>query len=104
MVIEHLVNPTRLEMEALHQLGSSDLRALVSDTDDLYVWDMDAGCHDTFANSLNLQVKAWLYINPVQQTVRVSTFSHAGDNYEEVEEGLKKLARLRSFTVAPIKP
>lgn len=91
---EFLVNPSRTSMQ---QLGR-ELRALVDDKDDLWVWRTEDSCHFEFARKHNLQAQAWLYIDPNKALVRVSTYSH-GDTAGEAARHMKQHPRMKFFTV-----
>jgi len=92
---EFLVNPSRTAMQ--EELGT-DLRALLDDKDDLWVWRTEDSCHFEFARKHNLTARAWLYIDPRRQTVRVSTYSH-GLESKEATQHIRQHSKFKFFTV-----
>jgi hypothetical protein len=91
---QFLVNPSRASMQELGR----ELRALVSDKDDLWVWRAEDACHFEFARKHNLQAQAWLYIDPNKALVRVSSYSHGGDTAETAKH-MRQHPKFKYFTV-----
>jgi hypothetical protein len=75
----------------------NELRAIITESDDLYVWHAWDGTHWEFAGINRLRAKAWLCIDTRRNRVRLSGFSHGGENLHDRAQSLKEHHRLRFF-------
>jgi hypothetical protein len=103
MIQDFLINPSQSAMAEYALRDSAgflmsypeELRAIITESDDLYVWHAWDGTHWEFAGINHLQAKASLCINIRHNRVRLSGFSHVGENVHDMAQSLKEHCRLR---------